>query len=297
MRISSLLEDESLIRGSFKWSIYSQIRIQVKTITILFLVCFMFLLHPAKGDVIPPNSHYVSKCVLITNISEYVDVKLLGYVRFIGNEHIDTYVINQEECLTKGYKFNTLEIYAVHSTYINGKSLGGLDLPHDKNALKSSIDINPYYGYVDNSNPLCEVNEFYKIAGFTPTSVVLFKWKEIRRFNNGTPEQIDEYSYDDDVNSLLPQIPTSFSDKSRQPFALYPQPAIGSVFVSASSDCAGIWEVRLYTLEGNLVDVVYHNKNAQLHTVEIPLKTLPSGVYSIQVRYGDVTESKLLMVH
>jgi hypothetical protein len=60
-----------------------------------------------SADVIPENSHPLSRCVKFINLNEFSDVVLIGY--YTGPSMVDTYEayqIQNDVCLDKGYKFN-----------------------------------------------------------------------------------------------------------------------------------------------------------------------------------------------
>ncbi|NBC84039.1 MAG: hypothetical protein GVY19_11775 [Bacteroidetes bacterium] len=165
------------------------------TTSYLTIVLLLFAFQKASCDIIPENSHYVNNCVKITNINEYDNLVLLGYIWSVGNYHGGTYKISAESCLTNGYKFNTLRIFATDSTGIIGKDIDKIDLPNDKNALETNIEIYPYKGYYHDSIPIDKFDEYYKILGFTDTSIVIYKWKEVFGFNNGSEDSIVTHDY------------------------------------------------------------------------------------------------------
>ena len=82
-----------------------------------------------------------------------------------------------------------MEIYGVGSDYLNEVGIDNIDLKNGNNILKTNIDIEPYAGYYHDSIPIDKIEEFYKVLGFTKTTVVLFKYKEIFGFNDGSADQ------------------------------------------------------------------------------------------------------------
>jgi len=79
----------------------------------------------AHADVIPGGSHPVSRCVKVTNLDSYPDIYLIGEIMPVGNQAAQLSIIEQGACLSKGYKFNTFNIYYADKNEID--SLGGLD--------------------------------------------------------------------------------------------------------------------------------------------------------------------------
>lgn len=161
---------------------------------VLVFLSFLFLCQLSYGDIVPPNSHLVDKCVKIINIDDFPDYCLLAYIVHPVGNHIDTYIIDSQTCLHKGYKFNSIKILAIKKNYLQGKDLRTTDWLNKKYVLRSSIDIEPYGGYVDNDNPTSAIDEDYKIAGFTKSSLLLYKCREYTRFINGHPALIRSYN-------------------------------------------------------------------------------------------------------
>lgn len=161
---------------------------------IIFLLSFLVLSKISFCDVVPDNSHAVNKCVKIINIADFPDFTLLGRMIYPTGLNVGTYIINSNICLDKGYKFDHLYIFAVKKNYLANKDIDSTDWLKDNNALKSNIPIECYGGYESNANPVSDIEEFYKIAGFTDTSMILYKCKEIIRFGDGRPISIKTYS-------------------------------------------------------------------------------------------------------
>jgi hypothetical protein len=151
----------------------------------LFSLAFVFLFSSTvSADVISPNSHPFSRCVKVVNLSEFPDVVLIGYYTGPMVDKYESYQIKNNECLTKGYKFNSLNIYW------NIK-----DKPNfiDSNNLLLE-DIEPYGGYVDQNNPLVKEDIEYSIAGFSGGKLVLYESKQTSEYNNGTPKKVETFS-------------------------------------------------------------------------------------------------------
>jgi hypothetical protein len=171
-------------------------KLQKLLLLICPLVCCII-----SADIIPDNSHPVEKCVKITNIADYPDISLLGYVTGPMIEP-ETYGITAKDCLHKGYKFNTLNILAVKRSYLLNKDIAKVDWSKDRNVVKSNIQIECYGGYMNDSIHISGIEQFYKIVGFTDSSVVLFKWKETNKFNNGKPSSTKKFTYKGDIKKL-----------------------------------------------------------------------------------------------
>jgi hypothetical protein len=133
----------------------------------------------------------------------------------MGGESRGIYVITSSDCLTKGYKFNSFDVYAVNTQYLDGKSIYTLDLLNDTNALKSNVDINPYGGYIHDSIPIVAIDEYYIVMGFTDNSVVLHKYMEETTYqrDNVWSSSFKTFEYTGDTN-LYQQIPSPIQYKT-----------------------------------------------------------------------------------
>jgi len=151
----------------------------------LFSLALVFLFSSTvSADVIPPNSHSLNRCVKVVNLNEFSDVVLIGHYKGSMVDKYESYQVKNNECLTKGYKFNSLSIYW------NTKDKPNSVEPN--NLLLENVE--PYGGYVDQNNPLVKENIEYSIAGFSGGKLVLYKSKQISEYNNGTPKKIETFS-------------------------------------------------------------------------------------------------------
>lgn len=151
----------------------------------LFSLVFVFLFSSTvSADVIPPNSHPLNRCVKVANLNEFSDVVLIGYYTGPMVDKYESYQVKNNECLTKGYKFNSLSIYW------NTKNKSNSVEPD--NLLLENVE--PYGGYVDQNNPLVKEDIEYSIAGFSSGKLVLYKSKQTSEYNNGTPKKVETFS-------------------------------------------------------------------------------------------------------
>ena len=79
----------------------------------------------AHADVIPTGSHPVSRCAKIMNMDSYPSIYLIGEIVPVGGQEVQLSFIQQGACLSKGYKFNSFNIYYADKKQID--ALGGLD--------------------------------------------------------------------------------------------------------------------------------------------------------------------------
>lgn len=267
------------------------------------LLILSFLFQNIYCDVIPDNSHYVEKCVKITNIADYENLTLLGYVWHWGSvstdpDHEYTYEISPSTCLSVGYHLNSMDVFAVNTKYLTGKDMNELDLPNDAHAIKSNLEIYPYCGYVDDSIPMIEINEFYQIIGFTDTSVVLHMWKEIIKYNNGSGDSVKIYEYEGDISSLKQEAPAGLKDMdaSSENIHVYPNPAEKYFNTDITNNFIGAVEIRLFSSNGSLLFSTTMFKNTEEVSTKIPFDNYAPGVYFLRIRFGDANETRRIII-
>lgn len=139
-------------------------------------------------DIIPENSHPVSKKVRIVNTNDYPDICLLGCIYAPGtNDLVQIYEINSKTILHKGYKFAGFKIMGVHKYRLPIPKTNKEKWLEESKPLTSIIWIEPYGGYLDNFDPVFFIDEEYKIAGITDSTLLIYRSKEVKNTINGTP--------------------------------------------------------------------------------------------------------------
>jgi hypothetical protein len=269
----------------------------MKPMSLLLSGICILLFQYAYCDIIPENSHAFQKCVKITNIEEYDNLNLAGFVQnMIGDDY--SYIISSSDCLTKGYKFNSLTIFAFSSGYLVDKNLDEIDFANDPCALRSSIDIDPSGGYIHDSVPIERIEEFYKILGFTDTSFILFKWKEVTGYNNGLEDSVKIYSYTGDISMLSQETPSSIvePDPSLGDIRLYPNPAENNLKADISSNYNGTIEIRLFSSNGTELYASKLTKATERIISQIPIESFAPGMYIIAFKAGNTIESKRFVI-
>ena len=184
----------------------------MKKITILGLIILGLGFSPllTKADVIPENSHPLNRCVKVVNLDQFPEITLVGYYTGPMVEKYEAYQIKNDECLTKGYKFNSLSIYwttkdkfslldlknlpVKKGAEINHGSWVGQepDAPTDLTLVTNNLEV--FGGFVDNKNLLNKEEIQYSIVKSTDGKISLQKTKVISDYNNGTPSKIETFS-------------------------------------------------------------------------------------------------------
>lgn len=147
------------------------------------------------ADVIPPDSHPVSRSVCITNISAYPSIALIGVVNHLGGPAVDTlYSVEDGVPLYKGYRFNTLDLFAIDAALRDSLSLtDSLAMKHIYAKYSPAEVIDPDGGSVPNTNPLESEQYFYRVEAVTDTTLNLKLFRCIQKFNDGTPDRTTDF--------------------------------------------------------------------------------------------------------
>ena len=160
--------------------------------TIFLMILIVYVVPFINADIIPENSHPLSKCVEIVNLNEFSDIYLIGYITGPMIENYETYIIESDKCLTGGYKFNTLKILAAKKSYVDSVGIDNIDILNE-NILFSDEQISPHREYVDEDNPLIKLEIEYSIVGFSDNKLILYKSKETSEYNDGTSKKVETY--------------------------------------------------------------------------------------------------------
>jgi len=189
----------------------------MKTRIILPIVFLMVLSLSifVSADFIPENSYPFDRCVKFVNLNEFPDVVLIGYYTGPMIDTYEAYQIQDNTCLDKGYKFNSLSIYWTTKEKFNTLDLKNLKLESEKVAIGGRDDdgnpiymdvyspsdlvlllehIEPYGGYVDESNPLIKETIEYSIAGFSDEKLIVYKSKQTFEYNNGQSNKVETFN-------------------------------------------------------------------------------------------------------
>jgi hypothetical protein len=271
----------------------------MKTTKSIFLFFALFVFSAAYGDIIPDNSHYVTKCVKISNIEDYPQVSLVACVIGVDGKSFDnSYLISSTSCLGKGYKLNHLLIYAVCKDYLTGKDIEKLDLTKDYNAIPANCIIDPYEGYISNSNPLNFVGQYYKIIGFSGNTIVLFKWKEVFAYNNGKSDSTQIFNTtNNQLSQNFPDITKIKPVKADSKIELFPNPTSGSFSLKVDNNYYGKVNVKIFSLDGKNVHNKVFEKTSATDTFTINEEELAKGTYFVKIQIGELSETKKILVN
>ncbi|MDD5189880.1 MAG: hypothetical protein PHE50_02425, partial [Dehalococcoidales bacterium] len=137
----------------------------------LLLLGFILLFPLAvSADVILPNTHAVERSIVFVNLGEYPTIVLFGNVTSPVGNHVETFQVENNKPLYKGYKFNKLLIY--------WNTIEKVDLGSRLNFDNFVAEIQSESYYVDDINPLMREEIQDSIAGFNGGKLVVYESKQ-----------------------------------------------------------------------------------------------------------------------
>jgi len=135
------------------------------SLQIIFLAAiFLSLLSPLLfSDLITPNTHHVSRCIKIINVNDFPEIYLIGKAYGPMAEDDKPYIIEQNKCLSVGYKFQDLKIYWAKRDYVNlVGALGSSSLENNSN-FHFLETVSPAGYYVPDSSPITHEDISYAL--------------------------------------------------------------------------------------------------------------------------------------
>src|SRR5665811_153644 len=198
-----------------------------KNMILIISVLGILMINFASADVLPENSHPLSRCVKFVNLNDFSDVVLIGYYTGPMIKY-EAYQIENDKCLDKGYKFNTLYIYWTAKEKFQSINLKDLKLDSKKVAWDGGVDdkgntvyydvyspadlilllddIDPYGGYVNENNPLINETIEYSVAGYSDGKLIVYKSKRTYEYNNGQSAKVETFEKPN-INNKEPVYP------------------------------------------------------------------------------------------
>ncbi|MEA1895397.1 MAG: hypothetical protein U9N36_09405 [Euryarchaeota archaeon] len=185
-----------------------------KNMLLIIVVLGILMMNFASADSIPVNSHPLSRCVKFANINDFSDVILIGFYTGPMVDTYEAYQIENDKCLDKGYKFNTLNIYWTAKEKFNSINLKDLKLDckrvassgidNEGNPLYYEVyspadltflleDVEPYGGHVSKINPLIKETIEYSVVGYSDGKLVVYKSKRTSEYSMGLPEKVETF--------------------------------------------------------------------------------------------------------
>jgi hypothetical protein len=163
-----------------------------RIIIAVFVICAAAV--TTWGDVLPDGHHNVFRDAAITNLNEYPELALIGY---ITGPTLDTayeaYRIEENVPLYAGYKFNQLRLFAMPTSVF--EEAGGLDNIDMQKVAQTfpSIEMVSFYDTVSDSNPLKAERYYYRITAAAESGITLTLYQRVLSYNNGQADTTITY--------------------------------------------------------------------------------------------------------
>jgi hypothetical protein len=269
----------------------------MKLLKFLIIVPCLLITHVSFADIIDGGSSYSyqEKCAMVTNLSEYPEISLVAVNYSFYGEPESVNIVKPGECVVKSSNNYRFEVYAVRNDYIAGKRLMQIDWGSDKNTFRSSLSLE-----AASYTSIHKTENYYKIVGFTETSVVLFKWKEVVRYNYRSADASSKetiFEYDENMPSLMQQIPLGVHSQSIfSNIKVYPNPTKGTFRLGPISDSDGDIRAELYNANGKLLKIYRLEKNAGTAHFFIDASDQPADVYFLKIHFGEISDVRKVVI-
>jgi hypothetical protein len=117
------------------------------------------------ADVLPPGQKAVPVCVSFSNVGQLTDsIAVIVYEAAPGGGRVKLSRILSNECLSKGYKFNTFSIFGMLPSKVKAIESATYTPYADPNAYSTNIGIEMGVMYVPSASKLKSVENVYKIV-------------------------------------------------------------------------------------------------------------------------------------
>lgn len=258
---------------------------------IVLLPLFLISIY-SKSDVIP--GRVVEYCVKIQNADSFPGINFVLVVKpYIINSPVSVIEIKSTDCLDKGYKLNTADVYAISKNYITEKGINGIDYPTDKNVYTSNISVPAISSQIIlEDNSIAKIEEYYRIIGFRDNSLFLYLHKRIKTFEDDQ-EETETFAAPDysNLKNTLEISPVEISSD----LLLYPSPTQEFLNIYMLNDIYGDVNVEVFNLAGQKLSFVHIIKNKEELKETINIKSLAGGVYNLKFTIGKSVISRLFL--
>ena len=161
---------------------------------ILSVMLLIGIVSSSLADIIPEGSHVVHREVSITNLKDFPEFLLIGYITGPMIDGYEIQVIEDNVPLNKGYKFNTYSLFAITKSLV--QQAGGVEKIDFKKIAESipPIEIlDPGDQYVVDENPLSEEFYYYAIIKATDETLQMKLTRQVLKYQNGQPDKTINY--------------------------------------------------------------------------------------------------------
>jgi len=132
-------------------------------------------------------------CASVQNLSNYPNIALIGFTEGFALSKPNVVFNIKSGSYFMIQIYNPITLYAVKMEYLEKMGIHGIDWKNDKNVMKSNLTISAKSFKV---KPLIYMVKLdYRIAGFTDSTIVLYKYAQTSCFSNGKPDLIQKYEF------------------------------------------------------------------------------------------------------
>lgn len=245
-----------------------------------------------NADIIPANSHAVERCVTITNVSQFSSMIFVAVITGPMIKGYETQIVSQGQCLSKGYKFNTLRLCALEKEYLSEHDLNSINFLEDQNVVFTDSQIETWGGYVTNENTLAEEEIYYTIAGISGTKLIVYKSKHVYTYENQkTKTEVFEKPQIDNIRTFITAVIKN-EELTSESIIVSPVPTQNIVSIDLRCSSKGEIEIQVIDITGQTIKTYTGQKQARQYTYEINVSNLPNGIYLLDITIGSFRRSR-----
>ena len=164
-------------------------------LSIMFGVMLLIgIVSSSLADVIPEGYHFVHREVSITNLKDFPEFLLIGYITGPMIDGYEIQVIEDNVPLNKGYKFNTYSLFAITKSLVEqAGEIENIDFKKIAETIPPIEILDPGDQYVADENPLSEEFYYYTIIKATDETLQVKLTRQVLKYQNGQPDKTINY--------------------------------------------------------------------------------------------------------
>jgi hypothetical protein len=264
----------------------------------LILICLLCSYGYIVADIIPVGQKSIPYCVKIQNSDSFPNVAFVLVVNPVNETAMDAVQIKSSECLSKGDKINCSKIYALNKSYLEAKGTGNIDFTNDRNVLLTNISVPALtFQYVPYDSQVKDIQEYYRIFGFTDSSTVLYLSKRITIYDDDYKDSVlfSSPAEFENIKSSIGNYADIKSIRKTEQFLLYPSPSQENLNLVILNNRFGNVIIELFDMAGHKLSNYYFAKNQEELKKTLDIKNLRSGIYNLRCTLGDHVENRLFL--
>ncbi len=174
----------------------------MKRLKYAILLLLIILTTNSQGDIIITKSHTRNSHKII-NLNDYPEITVFVVYKdknFPQFAHMGFSRVYKSGVIRK-HVFCSMELFAVKKEYLENVDDKDIDWEDKKNVIKSNITILPDSDKTDLQD-IREAEHSYNIVGFSDTTMVLYKAKQVCKYKNKQPDLVQYCDYEGDLSKL-----------------------------------------------------------------------------------------------